>query len=99
MLPSVLQNSSFRRVAVVRQADYGDWLQQSRSVAEMLRPFPSGSFTIIGQNVDSCSQTSLGDPFDYWTLAEIVSSVRREALLLMPFVWTVIRTVLALAGA
>jgi putative SOS response-associated peptidase YedK len=39
-----------RHVAVVRQADWRDWLQQSRSVAEMLRPFPEGSFTVKGPN-------------------------------------------------
>lgn len=37
-----------RHVAVVRQEDWRDWLQQSRTIAEMLRPFLMGSFTVAG---------------------------------------------------
>jgi putative SOS response-associated peptidase YedK len=37
-----------RHVAVVRQEDWIDWLRQARPVAEMLRPFPVGSFKVEG---------------------------------------------------
>lgn len=37
-----------RHVAVVREADWMDWLQLSRPAGELLRPFPPGSFRIEG---------------------------------------------------
>jgi len=33
-------------MAVVRPDDWQDWLTQQRPVAELLRPFPKGSFEI-----------------------------------------------------
>lgn len=35
-----------RHVAVIRDEDWIDWLQLSKPVANMLRPFPTGSFNI-----------------------------------------------------
>ncbi len=37
-----------RHVAVVRGDDWLDWLQLSRPVSELLRPFPPGSFEVQG---------------------------------------------------
>lgn len=37
-----------RHIAVIRQEHLYDWLQRARPVAEMLRPFPAGSFTVTG---------------------------------------------------
>jgi putative SOS response-associated peptidase YedK len=37
-----------RHVAVVRAEDWEAWLRQARPAEEILRPFPRGSFEIIG---------------------------------------------------
>lgn len=37
-----------RHVAVVREEHWIDWLRQARPVADMLQPFPPGSFSVEG---------------------------------------------------
>jgi len=37
-----------RHVAVVREEDWIAWLTQARPVADMLRPYPAGSFEVVG---------------------------------------------------
>ena len=37
-----------RHMAVVREDDWFAWLRQERPAAELLRPFPPGSFRVIG---------------------------------------------------
>lgn len=37
-----------RHVAIVREEDWQDWLTGQRSIADLLRPFPTGSFEISG---------------------------------------------------
>jgi putative SOS response-associated peptidase YedK len=37
-----------RHMAVVREEDWQDWLKGTRRPEELLRPFPLGSFTVIG---------------------------------------------------
>lgn len=37
-----------RHVAVVRPDDWFDWLMETRTKEEILRPFPAGSFRIVG---------------------------------------------------
>lgn len=50
-----------RHVAVVREEDWFDWLRLSRPVAELLRPFPPGSFKVTGKGKRQAS----GDLFDF----------------------------------
>jgi putative SOS response-associated peptidase YedK len=37
-----------RHLAVVREEDWMDWLEGSRSAESILRPFPFGSFKVLG---------------------------------------------------
>jgi len=57
-----------RHVAIVRQKDWRDWLQQSRAVAEILRPFPEGSFNVEGPQAsvrrETAPKPALADLFD-----------------------------------
>lgn len=50
-----------RHVAVVREDDWLDWLQQSKPVSEILRPFPPGSFSVSGTG----KAVAVGDLFDF----------------------------------
>ena len=50
-----------RHVAVVREEDWLDWLQQSKPVSEILRPFPPSSFSVSG----TCKVAAVGDLFDF----------------------------------
>lgn len=50
-----------RHVAVVREEDWFDWLRLSRPVEELLRPFPPGSFKVVGTGKPKAS----GNLFDF----------------------------------
>lgn len=50
-----------RHVAVVREEDWFDWLRLSRPVGELLRPFPPGSFKVVGKGQPKASR----DLFDF----------------------------------
>lgn len=49
-----------RHLAVVRPEDWQNWLTGARSVEELLRPHPAGSFSVEGK----ASVASSGDLFD-----------------------------------
>ncbi|WP_324750074.1 SOS response-associated peptidase [Sphingomonas sp. LY54] len=50
-----------RHVAVVREEDWLNWLQLSKPVSEILRPFPPGSFSVSGTG----KVAAVGDLFDF----------------------------------
>lgn len=66
-----------RHIAVVREGDWMDWLQQTRPVSELLRPFTLGSFKVAGSGKRSTS----GKP-----LRQATCSSSAEALLSFPHV-------------